>query len=159
MNKAQKTLIAERMEKLTALNGGVLTPGNVLFDAKNKTSPMHGQFEWTDSKAAKLHRLSQARNLIKTVKLEIRTEHRIITTVRYVRDPAADAKQQGYVDVVTLRDDKVLAYEALTDELKRASVLMDRALDLSYALNLDNAASEIIERIDLMKRTCEDQAA
>jgi hypothetical protein len=159
MNRTQKALIAKRMEKLTALNGGRLTPTKVLLDAKNKTSPMHQQFEWTDSKAAQLHRLWQARNLIKTVKLEIRTEHRIITTVRYVRDPEADAKEQGYVDVVTLRDNKTLAYEALTDELKRASVLMDRALDLSYALNLDSAASEIIERIDLMKRSCEDLAA
>ena len=159
MDRKQKNAIKTRLEKLTKLNKGRLTPSKVVHDAKAKTSPLHDQFTWDDDKAAELHRLWQARNLIKTVKIKITTERRVVTTVRYVRDPEADAKEQGYVDVVTLRDDKALAFEALESEINRASVLMDRALDLSEALELGDMGEDSIERIDMGKQRLEDRAA
>jgi sugar-specific transcriptional regulator TrmB len=159
MNGAQKKAIEKRLADLATLNRGRLTPSNVVADAKPKASPMHDQFEWHNGKAAELHRLWQARNLIKIVKIEVHTERRVVTSVRYVRDPKADAKEQGYVDVVTLRSDKDLAFEALESEINRASVLMDRALDISEALELDDMVGAIIERIDMVKRRLLDRAA
>jgi hypothetical protein len=159
MDMKQKTEIKKRLEDLAKLNKGRLTPSNVVIDAKPKASPLHDQFEWHNGTAAELHRLWQARNLIKTVKIVVHTERRVVTSVRYVRDPKADAKEQGYVDVVTLRSDKDMAFEALENEINRASVLMDRALDISEALELDDMVGAIIERIDMVKRRLEDRAA
>ena len=159
MNRNQKEAIAARLEKLTKLNKGRLTPANVMHDARNLKSPQHDQFEWDDGKASEQYRLDQARTLIRTVRLEIRTERRIISTVRYVRDPSANQFEQGYVDVTSLRNNKTLAYEALEDELKRAKVSMDRALDFAETLNMRDMVDQIIEHIELMQRGIEKQAA
>jgi hypothetical protein len=57
---------------LTALserNGGKLTPQIVLDEATHKRSPLHPYFEWDDSVAATAHRLKQAGDLIRTVRI------------------------------------------------------------------------------------------
>lgn len=56
--------VAEHLKKMIDAYGGV-TASMVLNDAKNKTSPLHGFFQWDDAKAAHEHRLQQARTLIK----------------------------------------------------------------------------------------------
>jgi hypothetical protein len=50
-------------------NDSQLTPEAVLSAAKNKTSPLHGCFEWNDKIAGNEHRLDQARHLIRGVKI------------------------------------------------------------------------------------------
>lgn len=149
MTKEQKEAIAKRLEKLASLNGGRLTPDAVLQDARSKSSPLHDQFEWDDSEAAKQWRLSQARELIRSVRIEIQTETRIVSTVCYVRDPAA-GEEQGYVEVAKLRDDKSLARDALMAELRAASALFERAKSLAEALGLAHeleVASDQVESI------------
>lgn len=149
MTKEQKEAIAKRLEKLASLSGGRLTPDAVLQDARSKSSPLHDQFEWDDSEAAKQWRLSQARELIRSVRIEIQTETRIVSTVCYVRDPGA-GEEQGYVEVAKLRDDKSLARDALMAELRAASALFERARTLAEALGLAHeleVASDQVENI------------
>lgn len=149
MTKEQKEAIAKRLEKLASLNGGRLTPDAVLQDARSKSSPLHDQFEWNDSEAAKQWRLSQARELIRSVRIEIQTETRIVSTVCYVRDPSA-GEEQGYVEVAKLRDNKSMARDALMSEMRSASALFERAKSLAEALGLQRelkVASEQVETI------------
>lgn len=154
MDDQKRNAIAKRLEKLTSLGGGRLTPEAVVQDAKSKTSPLHDQFEWDDSEAGKQWRLQQARELIRSVKIEIQTETRVVSTVRYVRDPAAGA-EQGYVEVAKLRDDKALAKDALMAEMRAASALFERAKTLAEALGLHQElqiASEQVQAIqELLK--------
>jgi hypothetical protein len=49
---------------------GKLTPQLVVDEARNKTHPLHDHFEWDDAVAAELHRLEQARSLIRKVKIK-----------------------------------------------------------------------------------------
>lgn|SRR5512135_67862 len=62
--------IGERLQKISDTVGGHLTPDAVVEDAKNARSPLHPYFEWDDAKAAKAHRLDQARMLIRAIKIE-----------------------------------------------------------------------------------------
>lgn len=48
---------------------GILTPSVVVEDARPADSPLHNRFEWDDSVAAELHRRSQAKELIRSVKV------------------------------------------------------------------------------------------
>lgn len=60
------------VERLTLLNdryGGLLTPKQVVTDARDRRSPLHSYFEWNNTKAAELYRLEQARRLIRSVVL------------------------------------------------------------------------------------------
>lgn len=51
-----------------------LTPADVLEEAAEPESPLHGFFEWDDSEAAHHYRLAQAAGLIRSVKVRITRE-------------------------------------------------------------------------------------
>ena len=78
--------IKEELEALAV--DGVLNPERVVEAARNPNSSMHGQFDWDDSTAAHEYRLSQARALIKRVKVNvIRTDNEIVKVSSYIRSP------------------------------------------------------------------------
>lgn len=150
MDKAKREAIAARLEKIAGLNGGRITPDAVLLDAKSPKSPLHDQFDWDDSTAAKSWRLSQARELIRSIRVEITTDTRIVSTVRYVRDPSA-GEAQGYVEVAKLRDDKSLAVEALQGEIRQANAMVARARSIAEALGLSAEIEMVSESVETLQ--------
>lgn len=62
--KAQ--IVGERLESIRQAHG-FLTAEMVVMDATHEASPLHPQFEWNDSVAAKKYREDQARHLIAAV--------------------------------------------------------------------------------------------
>lgn len=136
----------EIQERLASLvNNGTLTPERVVLDARDPNSPLHGEFEWDDSKAAASHRLDQARRLISSVRVRIVEESRVLEAIAYVRDPDAAPNEQGYTSVVELRSDEERARKALLNEISIASAYIARVRSLSKALGFDGAV-ELIER-------------
>jgi hypothetical protein len=65
---------------------GHLTPTIVVTAAKDKKSPLHKHFEWNDTKAAAKYRLWQARQLIMSVEVIVRTAN-------------GDEKVRGFLNV------------------------------------------------------------
>lgn len=150
MDNVKRKAIAERLEKIAGLSCGRITPDAVLLDAKSPKSPLHDQFDWDDSSAAKQWRLQQARELIRSVRVEITTESRTVSTVRYVRDPSA-GEAQGYVEVAKLRDDKSLAVEALQGEIRQANAMVARARSIAEALGLSAEIEMVSESVDALQ--------
>lgn len=150
MDKAKRETIEARLKKIAALSGGRITPDAVLADAKSPKSPLHDQFEWDDSEAAKQWRLNQARELIRSVRVDITTESRTVSTVCYVRDPSA-GEAQGYVEVAKLRDNKSLASEALHAEIRQANALVARARSLAEALGLSAEIEMVAESVETLR--------
>jgi hypothetical protein len=62
--------IAEIRSIYVATGGAALAP-SVVDQARDPHSALHGYFEWDDTLAAEAHRLSQAENLIRRVKVTI----------------------------------------------------------------------------------------
>ena len=62
--------VAPVLERIEARHGA-LTPGAVVREASKKSSPLHTWFEWDDTEAARLFRLEQARDLIRSVTVTI----------------------------------------------------------------------------------------
>jgi hypothetical protein len=151
MDRAKRDAIAARLEKIASLNGGRITPDAVLQDAKGKNSPLHDQFTWDNSEAAEQWRLSQARELIRSIRVEVTTESRVVSTVRYVRDPSAGGEEQGYVEVARLRGSLDLAREALTAELRAAQALFERAHSLAEALGLAAEFEDMKHRVEQLR--------
>lgn len=130
-----KESVASRLAELYSEHGK-LTPALVVADAQSKKSPLHECFEWDDSVAARKHRENQARTLIRSVKVILRTDTTTVDCVAYVRDPNAGAQEQGYVSVESLKGDDINARRALTFECDRVASILDRARHIALGLGL-----------------------
>jgi hypothetical protein len=67
--RADPQLIGEALETIRADSGGQLHPQDVVVGARDPKSVLHSHFEWNDQKAAELHRLDQARTLIRSIRV------------------------------------------------------------------------------------------
>lgn len=64
-------IAGKHLEELYEESMGELTPEIVVENAKKKNSPIHPCFEWNDKKAAKKHRLHQARMLMSSINIKV----------------------------------------------------------------------------------------
>lgn len=147
MSAETREAVRARLAELAAANGGRLTPEAVVEDAKRKESALHAHFEWDVRKAAYAHWLDQARSLITSVRIEMRTDTTVVSAVAYVRDPQAGGKEQGYVAVSALRTDKDLARDALVSEFGRVGDMLRRARELAAALGAQGDVDDLLERV------------
>ena len=159
MDKANKDAIRERLAKLEKSGKGRLTPDAVLEDAANKTSPLHDQFEWDDTKAAQAHRLVQARRLIVSVMVVTTTTTAIVEAPFYMRDPNAAGDEQGYVSVNTLRSDEDSARAALIDAFKVAGDYLRRARELAIVLEMHDQVDALISGVVNLRQQLEQPQA
>lgn len=91
---AQKA--GEALASLEQASNGPLEPGMVVAAARDAASVLHPHFEWDDAKAADVHRTAQARELIRSLTVDISRSNLVETPVRaFVNVEAAD--RQGYV--------------------------------------------------------------
>lgn len=153
-----RSVIAAELQRIAG-RAGKLTPQNVVDEARNPHSPLHNCFEWDDEAAGNAWRLEQAREIIRSVRVEITTESRTISTVYYVRDPEKASDEQGYVSLPKLRRRPDIAREALVAEFARASAAMKRARDLADALEMAGEIEEITTRIEALHDEARSDAA
>jgi len=66
---SNKTEVAAALAEIAERNDGRLTPQQVFLAAKDEKSPLHRHFTWSDAKAAGKHRLNEARELIRSVRV------------------------------------------------------------------------------------------
>lgn len=94
---------------------GQLTPALVLDTARNPDHPLHPRFTWDDEAAAEAHRIDQARNLIRSVRVVYR-EADDKEGARSVRAYHSVRTEEGCVYRST---DEVVASPFLTELLMR----------------------------------------
>jgi len=105
------------LQRLEAKHGA-LTPEDVLTEAQKRTSPLHGFFTWDDSEAARLHRLAEARDLIRSV------------TVTYVGTDEPTRTVRAFVHYGEASVYESMAH-VLADDEKRAALLAMAMADLA----------------------------
>lgn len=155
MTAAERTAIQERMDALYAKHGDRLTPAVVLREAKRADSPLHSQFEWDDTVAAKKWREEQARVLIRWVVFEERTETTVVRSVAYVRDPNAPVGKQGYIHVKDLRNDPTAARQALIYECTMIAGMLQRVRNIALVLGMADDVDEILAEVSALKAAVE----
>jgi hypothetical protein len=121
---------------------GRLTPQEVVDAARNPKSPLHSYFTWNVREAAAMQWLEQARELIRSVKMEVVTTEFRVRFPKYVHDPASDPNQ-GYVSIAKLRTERDLARELVQREFTNAGAALARAKHLATALGLADQISEL----------------
>jgi hypothetical protein len=143
----QREAIKTRLAEIEDDHGGRLTPDAVVKDARSKSSPLHAHFTWDVKEAAAAHWLTQARELITSVRVVIKTDTTSIRSVYYVRDPSANTGEQGYVSVKTLRSDQDAAREALVAEFSRVADMLRRARALAAVLEASDDVEALIGQV------------
>jgi len=117
--KAQ--VYGERLLQLTeqaAAEDRLLSPHEVVEDARSPESPLHSHFEWDDSIAAESHRCWQARQLIRDIVFIIDENDRPkqeINALFHVEIPNADgSKREGYVSYEQVSNSESLRWQVIT---------------------------------------------
>lgn len=117
----------QELEKVRAKHSGYLRPKDVVAAARDKSNPLHDQFEWDDSKAGRAYRLQQAVMLIHQVTfLPADSDEPVRAYVSLSSDRLA---RRGYRAMMDVLSDRVLRAQLLSDalaELKAFSSRYDR---------------------------------
>ncbi len=132
-----------------------LTPDMVVNEAEKATSPLHSEFEWDDSAAARSYRIEQARALIRSVRIVVRTDKTTITSVAYVRDPNVGGAQ-GYLSVKKVRTDMDQSRDVLRNEFGRATSILERVRDLAEAFGIESELNEVLDRLNILNANIQD---
>lgn len=134
---------------------GRLTPDDVVAEARKKDSPLHEYFAsrdcWDAKKAQAHYCVDIARELIRSIRVEVTTSNFTVQAPAFVRDPSAGAGQ-GYATLSRLRSDLDVAREAVMAEFSRASSALARARAVAVALDLANEIGELREQVDTFAR-------
>jgi hypothetical protein len=136
-------IVEQVLQAMADANNGLITPSGVVDAARALNHPLHEHFEWNDSIAAERHREAQARALIRSVTIEVRTTRFTVQAPAFVRDPTLGS-QQGYRPVARLRTDEDAAREAVIQEMARASAAIARAKAVGMVLGME----EEIDRVE-----------
>lgn len=145
-----------QIEELHSLEqAGKLSPDSVIARAKKQTSPLHALFDWDKDRAALDSWRERAREIIRSVRVEVRYENSMVRVPAYVRDPQAAPEDQGYISIVRLRSEPALAHDALNYELERARSAFVRAREISQALGLEADVERLLQSLSRVQRKVE----
>lgn len=89
----------EAVKAIAERNGGVVTPGMVLDEARDEASVLHGAFTWDDGAAAEKWRVHEAQQLIREFRVTIVRDEQKVKTYAFVglsTDRNEDARNNPY---------------------------------------------------------------
>jgi len=155
----RKQAMAAELNRLAKQNGGKITPRMVVDAARDDNSPLHDYFEWNDSEAAEKYREMQARTLLRSVPLKVKTTSTKFEVSEYIRDPEAKPEDQGYVQVTALRPQEDLARDALVAEFDRVAANLRRARAYAQYFGLEPLLDDLERQVGLARATIMDAAA
>jgi hypothetical protein len=163
MTKKKAEKILERIESVVEgvddairnlyARDGTVTPDSVIAAARDPKSPLHDRFNWDVEGAAMEHWRDTARQIIRSVRVTVKTEHisfkpKFRAAPEFIRDPSAKSSQQGYSRVSELRTDEDRARDAIATEIERADGCIKRAISIGYELGLDTVLRDVEKALD-----------
>jgi len=138
---ATPDVVGGALEILRTENDGNLTPEVVVTAAQKKRHPLHTQFVWDDTKAAKAWRLNEARYLIRSIVVQIvgeETEEPVRAFVKVGTETTPNYTAMHVAMSDTEMRDIVLkrAHKELLDWSKRYSNMIEFAGIIQFIKNL-----------------------
>lgn len=152
---AERRTVAERLAQIAAAHRGRLEVDDVIADARPDDSPLHSHFEWDDGIAADEYRREQARELIRSVTLEIAeiSPAEYNRTPAWVRDSRRPSGEQGYVATLSIQPNSEHARATMRAEVARVVAHWRRALAVSDAVGMrDEALAELHRAEAILER-------
>lgn len=130
-------VLGRRFDSL-ATELGAVTPEDIVQDAESPESPTHPYFEWDDAEAGRRYRVTQAREYLRFITVEITGQSepvRAFHPVTIVReeqtdkDTAVQTSQRGYVPLEIVVSKPEL-WEQVVDQARKELLSTQRKLRL-----------------------------
>lgn len=154
MTKKKIEAIATRLHQLEDEHE-MLTADVVVQAARDPEDILHAEFEWDDSVAAERHRMSQARQLIRRVRLEVTTLNIKIAAPHYV---AVTSPRPGYMALGRIKTEADLSRATIRGEIRRCIAAVERARAVADVLDLRDQMEDVLSRLLALKEVL-DKAA
>lgn len=154
MKKNKRFAIQDRLRQINDERGD-MTPALVVEDARDPDSPLHDQFDWSDTAAACKWRLHQARCLIRTVHYTTSVEGVEICVPEWIRNPDAKSEVQGYVrteTIASVESETDVARRAFAIEVDRVLANLNRARRLAVVLGFEKHLDRIIKSTERARK-------
>ena len=151
--------VTHELNLLAKKHKGHLTPEVVIQAAKDPDSPLHSEFTWDDAEAAHRYRLVQARALIRSATLLVKTGETRTILPAFVRDPDKPHHEQGYISTVKVKSDEETVHAVLTEEFARAASILARAKKLAAYFGMEDDVAEVEQQIHRLRDAVQEHAA
>lgn len=131
----------EALANIQKRHNGLLEPEMVVDAARDEKSPLHPHFEWDDAVAAEAHRADQARELVRSLTVDISRSNLETKAVRaFVNvDVGGD---QGYVSTFTAMSSEELRKQVLQRAFNELEAWRARHAELSELARIFAAIDE-----------------
>jgi hypothetical protein len=120
--------VVEALKQIARRHRGYLRPHDVVEEARDEDSPLHGQFDWDDASAGEKHRLWQARMLIRVKVAYESVGNGEEVAFRVFTSLVSDRQAEGGYRVTT----NVMADPDLRDELLADALAEMRRFQVKY---------------------------
>jgi hypothetical protein len=136
--------------------GEAVTPELILDDARDEDSPYHGEFTWDDIKAAHAHRMQEARKLLGSIHVVVKTKKGNVQTRAFVNVAVAvdsdfegdDPKMQRvYLNINTVKKDADLMSQVIREEIVRLEGVKRRLSAYADLAGISGTISQVIGRL------------
>ena len=144
--------VFNELEKIRERDSSI-EPEAVVNRAKAKNSALHKNFTWDDTEAARLHRLEQARGLIRSVEVVYQTAPQVQARMYSVttQAPVAEEKpRKVYQTTKNLLEDPLARDELLSRAIREALSFRRKYHGLSELAKVFHAMDEFVEDADEM---------
>lgn len=131
----------KELERIKKAGNGLLEPASVVEAARHEASPIHDHFEWDDSAAAQSYRENQARELVRSLTIDVSRSNLEQKAVRaFVNVEVGD--QRGYVSTVTAMSSEELRRQVLGRAFAELEAWRARHAELSELARIFSAIDE-----------------
>ena len=152
LTEEQAQRYGQRIYDLVEEKDGILTPEQVLIDAKNDKSPLHDFFEWNDTEAAERWRMNQARYLLRSIHVVLKNDDgeeeqtRFTYNVRDVPDDDGEG-QRVYCTIQRVLTDADIRAQVIDQAMRQLQSWRDKYRQYSEFAKVFNAIAEIQESL------------
>lgn len=137
--KTEAQVAGEYIEELRQENG-YITPEMVWKAAEDPDSPIHGDFEWNERKAAENHWRERARNMVNHIVVVRTYDEPADEALRAFVSVVVSEKERAYVDIETVKSDEEMRQDLIDDILAKLKAFQKRYEQIT---ELDSIWAEI----------------
>lgn len=131
----------EAIEKLTKKHNGVLEAADIVEAARVETSALHDHFQWDDAAAAELYREDQARDLVRSLTVDVSRSNLETRPVRAFVNVETGG-ERGYVTTAVAMSSADLRRQVLQKAFAELEAWRARHAELSELARIFSAIDE-----------------
>lgn len=133
--------VGQTIERLTQRHNGVLEPAHIVDAARDDSSPMHPHFTWDDAEAAERYREDQARDLVRSLTIDISRSNLETRPVRAFVNVETGG-ERGYVSTATAMSSEDLRKQVLERAFGELEAWRARHAELTELARIFSAIDE-----------------